>query len=91
MITISQLDRMVYIYGEVKLPEFYELLPGENLRDLIENYAGGFTPMADTTRIILTRVAENGWDTAERIFLDQGDVDDNFPLLHFDSVHILSK
>jgi protein involved in polysaccharide export with SLBB domain len=67
VITVSHVNRMVFIYGEVNLPEFYELLPGENLKELIEVYAGGFTPMADVSRIALTRTSEDGWDAAEKI------------------------
>jgi polysaccharide biosynthesis/export protein len=45
----------VYIYGQVRHPGIYELLPGENLKKLIE-YAGGSLPSAYVERIQIKRI-----------------------------------
>jgi protein involved in polysaccharide export with SLBB domain len=55
-------DRIVTISGEIFRPDLYELLPGEEFQALIEQYSGGFTLNADTTRITLARI-----DTPEGI------------------------
>jgi protein involved in polysaccharide export with SLBB domain len=48
--------RIVTVTGQIFRPDLYELLPGEGLPALIEQYGGGFTRNADTTRITLARI-----------------------------------
>lgn len=47
----------VQLVGEVKIPAFFELLPGETLDNLI-NYAGGFTDSAYTARVKVSQVSD---------------------------------
>lgn len=57
-VTLIPRDRLVTISGEVKRPGSYQLLEGEELDSLIELYAGGFTPTADTNRVSITSLNE---------------------------------
>lgn len=45
----------IYIQGEVRRPGIYELLPGENLKKLIE-YAGGNLPTSYLERVQVSRI-----------------------------------
>jgi protein involved in polysaccharide export with SLBB domain len=91
VITVSHIDRLVSISGEVKRPESYELLPGENLRDLITTHAGGYTAAADTERVEITRYTENDREVYNRIRLNQDDVNANYPLVNLDVIYIPPK
>ncbi|GHV35964.1 hypothetical protein AGMMS49546_00360 [Spirochaetia bacterium] len=91
VITVHHLDRIVSVSGEVGRPEFYELLPGENIRELIINYANGYTSRADTGRVEVIRYTENSQGINEKIYLTQEDINANYPLQHFDAVYVLSK
>jgi protein involved in polysaccharide export with SLBB domain len=82
---------VVSISGEVQRPESYELLPGENLRDLITTYAGGYTSIADINMIEITRYVESGREINNKIYLGQDDVTANYPLQHLDAIYIPSK
>jgi polysaccharide export outer membrane protein len=54
-VRIKPLSRKVTIKGEVMRPGTYQLLPGDELEELIELYGGGFTKLADRERIRITR------------------------------------
>jgi protein involved in polysaccharide export with SLBB domain len=56
-IVIHPAGRKVSIAGEVFRSGTYELLPGEELRSLVEYYGDGFTLAADPSRIRLTRIS----------------------------------
>jgi protein involved in polysaccharide export with SLBB domain len=45
----------VALTGEVKIPAYYEVLPGETLQDVL-NFAGGFTDSAYTARIKVSQI-----------------------------------
>jgi protein involved in polysaccharide export with SLBB domain len=49
----------VSIFGAVKTPEIYEIIPGESISDLI-GLAGGFTSDASPDSVVLTRVGMGG-------------------------------
>ncbi len=48
----------VEISGEIKTPAIYEVLPGENLQDII-NYAGGFTTTAYRASITVSQIFDS--------------------------------
>jgi polysaccharide export outer membrane protein len=56
-IVISTSERMVEIAGEVRRPGKYQLLTGEELRDLVESFAGGLTSNAEISRVRIDRVS----------------------------------
>ncbi|MDN5284321.1 MAG: colonic acid export protein Wza [Mucilaginibacter sp.] len=47
----------VQLVGQIKIPALFEVLPGENL-DNILNYAGGFTDSAYTARIKVSQISD---------------------------------
>jgi protein involved in polysaccharide export with SLBB domain len=91
IITISHLDRKVSIYGHVERPGSYELLTGENIRDLIFTYANGYTSRADTDRVEITRFVENNEAVGDTIYLTQAQINANYVLQHADAVYIPPK
>jgi len=87
-ITFSQISRRVTIQGAVERPGAYLLLDGENLRELIDFYGGGFTPLSDSTRIELVRHLNSEDASGNRLFLTMDDVDNNFVLENYDTIII---
>jgi hypothetical protein len=79
---------VVTIAGEVERPGQYQLLDGENLRELIEYYGSGFTPLADKTRLELVRYVNSAWVSGDKYFLKEGDIPDNFALQNFDVITV---
>ncbi|MDR2484674.1 MAG: SLBB domain-containing protein [Treponema sp.] len=90
IIIINRLERRVTIGGAVERPGTYQLLPGENLKQLIEVYANGFTALADKTRIAMTRYVDSTEISGDRILLSEQDVKDNYKLQNYDSISIPS-
>jgi protein involved in polysaccharide export with SLBB domain len=87
-ITFNRIKRLVTITGEVGRPGRYQLLDGENINELIEFYGGGFTPIADSTRLEMVRMI-NGTDIAgDKIFLTENDLANNYVLEHYDVVFV---
>ena len=86
IITIKPYDRKVTINGAVKRPGTYELLEGENLSDLINNYGYGFAHMANTSSIELVRTYKTKDSTGEKIFLNEEDITSNYALLPYDEI-----
>jgi protein involved in polysaccharide export with SLBB domain len=88
VIAVNRLERAVTINGAVERPGTYQLLEGENLRDLIENYGSGFTPVADKTRIELVRLVNSVSASGDKIFLTEGDMAGNYVLENYDVVMV---
>ena len=91
-ITIQRMERKVTISGSVERPGTYELMKGENLKELIEYYGSGLTELADIRRIELTRSLETkeGFESGEKIYLEENDLAENYPLECYDTVKIYS-
>jgi protein involved in polysaccharide export with SLBB domain len=90
IITFNRIDRVVTINGAVERPGRYQILKGENLKDLIEVYGSGFTPLADPTRMELVRLINSTDAAGDRIFLSENNLEDNYALEHFDVVTVSS-
>ena len=88
IIIINRLERRVTISGAVERPGTYQLLPGENLKQLIDVYANGFTALADKTRIAMTRYVDSTEISGDRILLSEQDIKDNYKLQNYDSISI---
>jgi len=56
-IIVYRRDRQIEINGEIYRPNRYQILENEELKELINIYAGGFTNLADTSRVKLDRFA----------------------------------
>ncbi|WP_010263919.1 SLBB domain-containing protein [Treponema primitia] len=89
-IRINRIDRVVTITGSVERPGAYQLLPGENLSDLITRYASGLTPTADPSRVELVRFVDAEADSGDKLYLSKQNISENYPLKHFDAVMVPS-
>jgi protein involved in polysaccharide export with SLBB domain len=88
VITFNRLERKVTINGEVEHPGAYQLLAGENLKDLIETYARGFTPLSDKERIDLVRFVGSASISGDRMLLSETDVQENYGLVNYDIITV---
>jgi protein involved in polysaccharide export with SLBB domain len=88
VISFSRVERRIILEGAVRRPGAYELLAGENLKELIELYGDGFTPMAEPDRIGLTRFVNSRDRVGNRQYLTENAVEDNFPLEHYDVISV---
>ncbi len=57
-IVLSRSERRIQLVGEVREPGNYELLPEEQLNELLETYGGGLLSSADSTRIRIAGVTD---------------------------------
>ncbi|MDR0760343.1 MAG: SLBB domain-containing protein [Treponema sp.] len=85
--SLNRQERRITIKGAVRQPGTYNLAPNENLRDIIEIYADGFTPRADKTRMELVRY-EGVSAFGEKIFLSELNIQENFALRNYDVITI---
>lgn len=94
IITIKRAGRQVSIYGGVERPGHYELLEGENLKDLVYKYANGFTEFADLNCIEFTRLhnEEEAKDSiiGQKKYITKAEIDNNMELRNRDTVYISS-
>ncbi|MDE7292314.1 MAG: SLBB domain-containing protein [Treponemataceae bacterium] len=88
VITISRFQRIAMINGTVERPGTYELLEGENLKDLVEVYGGGLAPRADTTRIEVTHINTETEKTGGKTYVSQSDIDENYKIESYDTIYI---
>ena len=88
IITFNRINRRVIIQGEVERPGIYQMLAGENLRELIEIYGNNLTPLADLSRMTLTRFVGGEEISGDIILLSVEDITDNFALEHMDVILI---
>ncbi len=89
-IIVNRLERQVQISGAVERPGTYELLAGENLKELVEKYGGGLAPLADTSRIELYRKVSGNEDAGNKSYLSKSSIENNAALECYDSVFIAS-
>lgn len=88
VIAVKKFTRSVTITGSVKRPGTYQLLEGENFKVLVEQYADGFAPMADSSRMELTRYPEDALLAGEKVYLDVDDISSNFALQNIDVITV---
>ncbi|GHV66497.1 hypothetical protein AGMMS49928_01310 [Spirochaetia bacterium] len=89
-IHINRIDRVVSIGGSVERPGTYQLLPGENLSELVIKYASNLIPTSDPSRIELVRHIAAVTDSGDKIYLAEQDITNNYPLQHLDAITIPS-
>jgi len=90
VITFNRVKRVVTIAGSVERPGTYQLLDGENITELINNYGSGFTADADRTRIEMIRIANNAEIMGVKLFLAASDLEANLSLENLDSITVPS-
>ena len=69
-VAISNAQRRISISGEVTMPGTYQLLPGEELPDLISGYAKGLTSLAEASRIRIIRLVSSDSSVGESLYVD---------------------
>ncbi|MDR0562165.1 MAG: SLBB domain-containing protein [Spirochaetaceae bacterium] len=88
IITVHRMERRVTITGQIERPGTYQLLRGENLKELIEFYGNGFTELADPTRMQVTRYIDATSKSGEIIRITEEDIAKNYELRFYDSVSV---
>jgi protein involved in polysaccharide export with SLBB domain len=88
IVTFNRAERQVTISGAVERPGTYQLIPGENLKDLIDSYGNGFTSVADKTRMVLVRYNASQSIFGDRISVSETDYLDNYVLFDLDTVTV---
>jgi protein involved in polysaccharide export with SLBB domain len=90
VITVNRFERSVTIKGAVERPGTYQILRGENLRELIIRYGNGFAPTADPSRMELERYINRNSLAGDKITLGEQDITDNFALENYDVLSVPS-
>jgi protein involved in polysaccharide export with SLBB domain len=90
VVRINRAERVAVVEGAVERPGSYQLLPGEHLKELVERYGSGLTPVADPSRIELTRYLDSEDASGDKLYLSALSVADNYPLRHLDVVAVPS-
>ena len=88
VITFNRIKRVVTLAGPVERPGAYQLLDGENIRELIESYGGGFIPTADKTRIEIVRMVNSVNIAGDKLFLTENDFVNNYILENYDVITV---
>jgi polysaccharide biosynthesis/export protein len=81
VVVLYRSERSVEIAGEVFRPGAYELLPGEQLGDLVDLYGGGLTSRADESRLRVQSMSGDtptvryvGFSSSKTLPVSDGDV-----------------
>lgn len=88
VVTVQRSDRKVMISGGVERPGIYDLLPGDNLKNLVNIYGGGLSPDADISRIELKRKQNTAFKSGETLYLTGDSISEDFQILNYDIVEI---
>jgi len=83
VITFNRIKRIVTVNGAVERPGTYQLLDGQNIRELIEIYGSGFTSAANKARLELVRLVN-------KLFLSEIDYTNNYILENNDVITVPS-
>lgn len=89
-ITLKKINKIVTIKGAVERPGTYELLENENLIALINNYASGLIPFADTSDIEIRRVSNDVKKLGEIINISSKELETDYELKSYDTVSLIS-
>jgi protein involved in polysaccharide export with SLBB domain len=90
VITFNRISRVLTIEGSVERPGTYQLLDGENFKELVEVYAGGFTEFANPSRMEMVRYVNSQSVAGDKIDLSAADVENGFVLENFDHITVPS-
>ncbi|MDR2094353.1 MAG: SLBB domain-containing protein, partial [Treponema sp.] len=88
VVTFNRAERRVMVSGAVERPGAYQLLGGENLKELVDGYGNGFTAVADKTRMVLVRYNAGESVSGDRVLLKEKDYLDDIPLFDLDSITV---
>jgi protein involved in polysaccharide export with SLBB domain len=87
-IILSRAPRQVTLEGAVERPGHYQLLPVEELQELVENYGSGFTTAADRSRLELARLVNSVHASGDKLNLSPEDYAQNYPLEDSDVITV---
>jgi polysaccharide export outer membrane protein len=91
-VIFQEKKRQIRLEGAVKRNGIYQLLDDEGLRELIEDFGGGFTPTADPSRIRLERIVTGGSKIAESFVIDlRKGYKDQVLLMDYDRIVVPQK
>lgn len=88
VVTVKRSERKVMITGGVERPGIYDILPGDNLKALINTYGGGLSQDGDVSRIELKRTLNTGIKGGETLYLTEESIQDDYGLLNYDRIEI---
>jgi protein involved in polysaccharide export with SLBB domain len=88
VVTFNRAERQVTISGAVERPGTYQLIAGENLKELIDRYGNGFTAAADKSRMVLVRYNFSPSISGDRIPIQESDYLDNYTLFDLDTITV---
>ena len=88
VVTLRKFHKKVSISGAVRRGGTYEILEGENLKDLIDTYADGFTETADKNRITISRVLNGSDKSGSVMYLEDPVKIANFEVNSYDSIFV---
>jgi len=87
-VTFNRMKRSVTIIGQIERPGTYQLLDEENIKELLEVYGSGFTPVADKSRLEMVRLTNSADIAGDKIFLTSSDLENNYVLENYDRITI---
>lgn len=88
VVTVKRSERKVMLTGGVERPGIYDILPGDNLKALINTYGGGISQDGDVSRIELKRTLDTGTKGGETLYLTEESIQDDYGLLNYDRIEI---
>lgn len=89
-VILTRSARTVSLGGAVRRPGTYDLLPGDDLHELIEHYGDGFLEEADTGRITITRLVGTDDELGQSLYVSCGG-EVPVGLMHRDVVTVASR
>ena len=89
-IEVARASRRVAITGEIERPGTYTLQTGEHLGELISFYGGGFTTLADTEQVKITRYSGSNDAPASVIYIDANKAT-RYPIRDLDRIEVASS
>ena len=89
VIAVKKAERIVKVDGAVSRTGEYQLLSDDNIKELLDYYAGGTELFANLSRIEITRYADSKYREGQKIYLDF-ESDKKFALLDGDEIFVPS-
>ena len=89
VISVKKAERIITISGAVQRKGKFQLVAGENIKEVLEYYAGGVEVFANLSRIEITRYADSSYREGKKIYLDY-EADKQFALLDGDEILVPS-
>ncbi len=89
VISVKKATRIVSLRGDVLRSGTYQLVDGENIKDLFEYYGNGLPVYADDSRVQITRYDDESDKDGRKFYIDYSK-DKAFELCNLDDVYVPS-